>query len=630
VAVAEGRDVLLIMPTGAGKSLCYQLPGLARRQTLSPSGTTLVISPLLSLIEDQVQKLAQLGLVAERIHSGLDRMASREVCRRYLRGELDFLFVAPERLAVPGFPEMLAKRPLALIAIDEAHCISQWGHDFRPEYRMLGARLPLFRPAPIVALTATATPEVQDDIAAQLGIAAGDRFIRGFRRDNLHLEALSLAPSRRSEVISELLRAPSRRPAIVYTNARRDAESLALELSRSGVPAAAYHAGLAKDERELTQTRFSKGSSEVVVATVAFGMGIDKANVRTVIHAGLPASVEGYYQEIGRAGRDGELSHAVLLHSYADQRTHEFLFSKSYPELDVLVGLDKRLKRGPMTREALHEASALDDETFERALEQLWVHGGITFETGDEVASTGKAYASSYAAQRRARQAQLAAMVRFAERSQCRMGALVHHFGDGPERAIPCGKCDGCTESGCIARDFREPSTMEIELTKRIEAELGGKSRSMGQLIKAMDAFPRDTVVHIIDAMVRAGSLSSESASFEKDGERVSFQRIRWVGGTTSLRVDAYSKKSTLEKKPRTRKGEVSVSNLQGALRDFRRNAASASKVPAFRIFSDRVLEEIAERRPHNLEALRGCAGVGGATTTKYGQAILKLVAAFA
>ena len=198
MSVASGRDVLLVMPTGAGKSLCYQLPGLAR------GGVTLVVSPLLSLIEDQVAKLHELGIAAERIHSGLTREQSREVCRRYLRGELSFLFVAPERLAVPGFPEMLAKRPLSLIAIDEAHCISQWGHDFRPEYRMLGARLPIFRPAPVVALTATATPEVQDDIVRQLGLGA-ERHVYGFRRDNLVIEAMNLEPSRRSTAIADLL-----------------------------------------------------------------------------------------------------------------------------------------------------------------------------------------------------------------------------------------------------------------------------------------------------------------------------------------------------------------------------------------------------------------------------------------
>jgi DNA topoisomerase-3 len=183
-AAASGKDVLLVMPTGAGKSLCYQLPGIAR------GGTTLVVSPLIALMEDQVAQLVRRGFSAGRIHSGRDRLESREVCKAYLDGALDFLFIAPERLKVRGFPEMLARRKPTLVAIDEAHCISQWGHDFRPDYRMLGDRLPLLRPAPIVALTATATPTVQDDIVKELRLDAPSRFIHGFRRTNIGVEVV--------------------------------------------------------------------------------------------------------------------------------------------------------------------------------------------------------------------------------------------------------------------------------------------------------------------------------------------------------------------------------------------------------------------------------------------------------
>ncbi len=266
--VIEGRDALLVMPTGAGKSLCYQLPGLAR------GGTTLVVSPLIALMEDQYAKLRERGFAVACIHSGRDRAASRQVCIDYLNGRLQFLFIAPERLRVPGFPEMLAKRKPTLIAIDEAHCISQWGHDFRPDYRLLGGYLPTLRPAPVIALTATATGIVQRDICTQLGFDRQASFIHGFRRSNIAIEVVETAPSQRPELARELLGDDSRRPAIIYTPSRKQAESVAALLAHE-FPTAAYHAGLDSERRRRVQDNFLSGKLEVIVATIAFGMGID-------------------------------------------------------------------------------------------------------------------------------------------------------------------------------------------------------------------------------------------------------------------------------------------------------------------------------------------------------------------
>ena len=295
----------------------------------------LVISPLIALMDDQVHKLKERGFAVECIHSGRDRETSRRVCSEYLSGKLQFLFIAPERLRVAGFPEMLAKRKPSLIAIDEAHCISQWGHDFRPDYRMLGQYLPRLRPAPVLALTATATPLVQKDIATQLGLIEPTHFIHGFRRENIGIEIVEALPSQRPSLAREILIEAKHRPAIVYAPTRKQAESLAEEWAGE-FKVASYHAGLDAERRRRVQEGFMAGKLDVMVATIAFGMGIDKPDVRTVIHTALPGSVEGYYQEIGRAGRDGNPSRAILMHSYGDRHTHDFFFSRDYPDISLM------------------------------------------------------------------------------------------------------------------------------------------------------------------------------------------------------------------------------------------------------------------------------------------------------
>jgi ATP-dependent DNA helicase RecQ len=469
-AAIAGRDLLLVMPTGFGKSLCYQLPAVAL------GGTALVISPLIALMEDQAAKLTALGLRVGRIHSGLDRAVARQACVDYLHGSLQFLFIAPERLRVPGFGEMLAKRKPALIAIDEAHCISQWGHDFRPDYRMLGQYLPALRPAPVLALTATATPAVQADIVAQLGMVEPAHFIHGFRRENLAIEVVELSMPERPGAICGLLADAARRPAIVYATSRKGAEKLAEELSRASragrLAAAAYHAGLDAETRERVQTAFQAGKLEVVVATIAFGMGIDKADIRTVIHAGLPATLEGYYQEIGRAGRDGALSRTYLMHSYADQRTHDFFLNRDYPPVEQLHQVYRVLGEEARAVEELRTESSLGEEEFDKALEKLEIHGGARVDFGGNVTAGGPGWKKTYTAQARYRAGQFEKVLRFTTSAECRMSALVRHFGDVEDASRACGICDVCDPAGAVLRLFRRPTAVEREIVQAIADEL--------------------------------------------------------------------------------------------------------------------------------------------------------------
>ncbi|WP_244219642.1 DNA topoisomerase 3 [Corallococcus interemptor] len=539
-AATSGEDLLLVMPTGAGKSLCYQLPGLAR------AGTTVVVSPLIALMEDQVLRLQSLGFAADRIHSGRDRATSRQVCAEYLEGRLDFLFIAPERLGVPGFVELLARRTPSLIAIDEAHCISQWGHDFRPDYRLLGSRLPLLRPAPVVALTATATPDVQKDIVQQLGLrgsrgGAAHTFIHGFRRTNIAIEVRELNPGARGDAILSLLKNPAHRPAIVYASTRKHAEQYA-DLLAHDFHTAPYHAGLQPQERDRIQAAFLKGHLEVIVATTAFGMGIDKPDVRTVIHAALPASLEGYYQELGRAGRDGKDSRAVLLHAFVDRRTHEFFHRRDYPDPSVLERIYQATSNELEPKASIQARVRGDPEIFDKALEQLWIHGGVEM-TPDEDVRRGRAgWAVAYIAQRERKQLHLEQMGRYAEAHDCRMRHLVAHFGDVQDSGAACGLCDVCAPESCEVVRFEEPSAMEFHSLGRIlEALHARDGQATGRLHRELfgEQLHRRDFERLVGGLVRAGLVRLDSDSFDKDGQVIQFQRLSLTDTGRRARVIA-------------------------------------------------------------------------------------------
>jgi DNA topoisomerase-3 len=657
--VVSGRDLLLVMPTGGGKSLCYQLPGLAR------GGTTLVISPLIALMEDQVAKLQSLGLRAERIHSARDRTTSRQVCYQYLEGSLDYLFIAPERLAVPRFPEMLAKRKPALIAVDEAHCISHWGHDFRPEYRMLGERLPMLRPAPVIALTATATPLVQSDIAEQLGLEDEGRFIHGFRRTNIAVEVVEMKPSARRQAVRDLLIDPQQRPAIVYAPTRKEADALGEEL-HTEMPAAAYHAGMSAVSREAAQTSFLAGELEVIVATIAFGMGVDKPDVRTVIHTGLPGTLEGYYQEIGRAGRDGKPSRAILLFSWADRRTHEFFHKRDYPDPGELAGIFNLLGAGQQPSDQIRNRLGSDPDDFERALEKLWIHGGAVIDPEGNVSRGRDTWRGSYLAQQQHRLAQLAEMTRLAQARECRMLYMVRHFGDQEDSGEACGTCDVCHPDGCLVRSFRPPKPEEQEiLAQALDLLRQENGLTTGQLFRLVNGaekgFDRRAFERLLGGLVRAGLVRITEESFEKRGELIHFQRTHLtregfesrpdeIAGISLTEEPRSAKKKRKAKKKTAAKaapaqgkaaskrkarpeppsidGPLSAEDeaLVAALKGWRLAEARKRRRPAFTIFPDRTLMALVVAKPVDEEELLAVPGIGPGIAKQYGAQILELI----
>ncbi len=650
-AAIDGRDALLVMPTGAGKSLCYQLPAMAR------GGTALVVSPLIALIEDQASKLSALGFSVARIHSGLDRPTSRQACVDYLAGTLNFLFIAPERLRVPGFAEMLARRKPSLVAIDEAHCISQWGHDFRPDYRTLGQHIPALRPAPVLALTATATPIVQNDIIEQLGMANPARFIHGFRRDNLAIEVIEVVPSRRSESVGSLLKNRERRPAIVYAPTRKQAESLAQELSQL-FPAAAYHAGLDPERRDTVQKKFLSGQLETVVATVAFGMGIDKADVRTVIHTALPSSLESYYQEIGRAGRDGEPSRTILMYSYSDRRTQDFFFERDYPRLEVLDQIYRKLSRDPLQSENLRESLKMDPDVFGKAMEKLSIHGGSVLDYSDNASAGHAGWRKSYSAQADRRRAQIELVLKYAESSQCRMSALVRHFGDMNDGKHACGCCDFCAPDHCVSRTTRDGTGEERATMKAVIAALSvSTSKSTGKLHKEL--FPKEQVSRndfedLLAAMARMGLVELENAEFEADGRTIPYRKISLTmkaelrDGIEDIHLVMNNRlsprrkerKRSVQKSPApARKSEASHprpdaplsstgEQLLDSLREWRLALAKEMNVPAFCILGNKTLRAIALERPSTLDELESISGIGPSKAEKFGAAICRICSA--
>ena len=456
--VLAGRPVVAVMPTGAGKSLCYQLPAVVLG---ARGGVTLVVSPLIALMKDQVDALTARGVPAAALTSAASPGEQREILDGLRTGVYTIVFVAPERFKSPRFVDALTAcgDRLQLIAIDEAHCISEWGHDFRPDYRRLGDAVRALRPPRLAAFTATATPEVRDDIAEQLAMTAPRFHVRGFDRPNLTYAVERVKGiDEKTRRLVQLARTRDGGVALVYAATRKNAEKYGEALERAGMRVRVYHAGLDDRTRDDAQDAFMAGKLDAVVATNAFGMGIDKADIRLVVHADIPRSPEAYYQECGRGGRDGRPTRCVLLFGAGDVRLQEFLIDASYPSAEVLRGLWKLLREEPqlgaagedgLVKRLPGEPHASAVGTALRILER---HGLLAADGSGWVAVRPEPGAypplDVEALRRRAEleRGKLRAMVDYAWTARCRRQVVLAYFGDEDwqDAGKKCGACDVC------------------------------------------------------------------------------------------------------------------------------------------------------------------------------------------
>jgi ATP-dependent DNA helicase RecQ len=554
-AAVGGQDVLVVMPTGAGKSLCYQLPALVREDL------TIVVSPLVSLMQDQVDALERrVPGAAGVINAQQDASANADVLARARAGALKLLYVAPERFSSPGFLEAIKEIPIGLFVVDEAHCVSQWGHDFRPDYfrladaaRWLGARA-------LVASTATATPQVARDIVERLGLRTPALVTTGFDRPNLSFAVVPCATTADKHArIAAALGEDGARPAIVYAGTRKACDALSERLGvELGIEVLAYHAGLGRAERTAAQRRFMSGEVDVVVATNAFGMGVDKADVRTVAHEVVPPSVEAYYQEAGRAGRDGAPARALLFAEKRDKSLHVFFIQRSEVSDGLLDQVAARLLEAAVDGRFDVSLSYLDDEAERvRAIVGHLARAGVIQPAPSpmdrvrgrvigEYDGRARALARSSAAEgQRARWRQYRSVWAFVEDDGCRRARILDHFGDpaapAPLPGVPC--CDVC-----------DPSLVPASPSRALAG--GGGARPAGTA-------KHDSIDGAILSVVRAAKPSigrTRVAEVLRGGQAKALLRNGWDGlpeyatyahltNTTVLtRIDAMVDEGQLEK----------------------------------------------------------------------------------
>ena len=576
-AALAGRESLVVMPTGGGKSLCYQVPPLVGETT------DVVVSPLVALMKDQVDALEAIGYPAAALHGGMSQEERAAVRDRLAAGALRLLFTAPERLVNTGLLDLLARVGVKRFAIDEAHCISQWGHDFRPEYRQLALLRDRFPSASIHAFTATATPRVRDDIARQLALRSPATLIGTFDRPNLVYRVVP-----RADRVAQVLKILGRHrgeASIVYCISRRETERLAARLAAEGLLARPYHAGLDARERHATQEAFASETIDVVVATVAFGMGIDRSDVRLVLHTSLPKSLEAYQQETGRAGRDGLAAECVLLYSSADVFSWESLVRKSAAESELDAAEQEKL----CAAQAEH----------------------------------------------------LHAMRRYAQAARCRHAALSEYFGQAYP-AASCGACDVCLGETNSLPDATVTAQKILSCVARVGERFGVRhvcevlrgAKTEGVLRHAHDrlstfgllaTLEQRTAENLVHQLLDQGLLARTPG----DRPVVTLNDKSWevLRGTREVVL--------LEPRAgKARTTQADADDWEGVdrdlferLRKWRRRVAEARGKPAWTILDDKALRAIARERPASPAALLRCKGIGEKRLADFGTAILDLVA---